>query len=432
MITYSIHASALVERWHIAGVFMNALFRRFVLLSLLVLTGLPNAYAVTALPVDTPVLNTQETVNVAGTISTITGAAISPLLVGGGHGAFRYYTTKPELREKLPWTASPWFWGPLLTLGLLFLFNGTIGRLIPFLARSMDAIESLEGKFALLYASPLVLSIAMTLINTLEKSRMVVALEPVVSGFHRVALNSVTISSPGLLDWLLYTVILLTALFIFLVVWLLSQTVNTLVLICPVPVLGSVLKFLQYGVLILLMVMTAISPWLGLLVALPIILFAMIVAGWCFRFTVFGTVLAWDLVLFRRRKSSLQPIAFSDDINVLPARTLGRVSRTAEGRLEFNYRPWLILPMRSISIVCPIYLKRNLLCPQLQTTINGKQFDPVLFNLPPRYRGAEDALASGLGLADIREGALLRGWSACAAWLGQVFRRKTPMESAPK
>ena len=47
----------------------------------------------------------------AQTISLITGVAISPLLGTGAVGAWRYFQVKtPQERANLPWFAQPWFW----------------------------------------------------------------------------------------------------------------------------------------------------------------------------------------------------------------------------------------------------------------------------------------------------------------------------------
>src|SRR6266545_7952096 len=55
-------------------------------------------------------------VELAQTLSTVTGVAISPLLGVGAVGAWKYYHTPPEKRARLPWFAQPAFWIPALVL----------------------------------------------------------------------------------------------------------------------------------------------------------------------------------------------------------------------------------------------------------------------------------------------------------------------------
>jgi hypothetical protein len=62
-------------------------------------------------------------VQIAQTLSTITGVAISPLLGVGAVGCYQYFKAEtPEQKAKLPWFANPLFWVPaFLVVGLCFL-----------------------------------------------------------------------------------------------------------------------------------------------------------------------------------------------------------------------------------------------------------------------------------------------------------------------
>jgi hypothetical protein len=56
-------------------------------------------------------------VQMAQTLSTITGVAISPLLGVSAVGCYQYCQARTaEQKTKLPWFASPWFWGPAFLL----------------------------------------------------------------------------------------------------------------------------------------------------------------------------------------------------------------------------------------------------------------------------------------------------------------------------
>ena len=52
----------------------------------------------------------------AGTLSQITGVAISPMLGVSAVGAYTYFRTPTEKRASLPWYARPAFWIPALLL----------------------------------------------------------------------------------------------------------------------------------------------------------------------------------------------------------------------------------------------------------------------------------------------------------------------------
>src|SRR5262245_36082568 len=59
---------------------------------------------------------------IAKTITMITGVAISPLLGVGAYGAWTWVGATEEERADLPWYAKPVFWLPaLLVVGLVFI-----------------------------------------------------------------------------------------------------------------------------------------------------------------------------------------------------------------------------------------------------------------------------------------------------------------------
>ena len=66
--------------------------------------------AATAAPATKPAAGRSPALALAGTISTVTGIAISPLLGTGAYGAYQWIVAKDDAaRAKLPWFSQPKF-----------------------------------------------------------------------------------------------------------------------------------------------------------------------------------------------------------------------------------------------------------------------------------------------------------------------------------
>ena len=159
-----------------------------------------------------------------------------------------------------------------------------------------------------------------------------------------------------------------------------------------------------------------LSPALGFLVAAAYALLACALAGWSFRWMVFGAVFATDLLLGRDRPPAPGgALAFS-------GRALGGVARRTPGWVvregaaaAFVYRPWLVLPRRRLPL-------------QALEAVGEGWFHAVLLErggevvarFAPRHRRRAGELGAQLGLpvVDARPGAGLRG--ALASLRGDV------------
>src|SRR3954471_7111864 len=64
-------------------------------------------------------------------ISQVTGVAISPLLGTSAMGAWRYYRTPAEFRDRLPWFCHPAAWGFCFGLLALCFLKDTFGAAAP-------------------------------------------------------------------------------------------------------------------------------------------------------------------------------------------------------------------------------------------------------------------------------------------------------------
>src|ERR1035438_7085956 len=94
-------------------------------------------------------------VEIAKTLSMITGVAISPLLGVSAVGCYQYYKAQTdEQRAKLPWFASPVFWVPAFLVIVLCFIKDTAGVALATVApKPLDAIESIEHKISGLVAT---------------------------------------------------------------------------------------------------------------------------------------------------------------------------------------------------------------------------------------------------------------------------------------
>jgi hypothetical protein len=109
----------------------------------------------------------------------------------------------------------------------------------------------------------------------------------------------------------------------------------------------------------------------------------------------------------------------------VPVRTYGRLFKTADGRLEFRYRPWLMLRPRVATVA---------IAPRSLAVGTGVFFsdvvdeeDDALFSLPPRYRGHEGKVAQAYGFGTARPIGLHRAWSELREMLGGRAVRQAPL-----
>jgi len=168
---------------------------------------------------------------------------------------------------------------------------------------------------------------------------------------------------------------------------------------------------------------------LGAAWALIIIVVCYFLAGWSFRLPHFGTVFLWDLLTFRRKRFMVEPTAnklfLARKLDKAPVRSYGRLVKNEAGKLVLNYRPWLVLPQRSVELPegkyeagCGAFYSELLL-------VYGEDTRSICL-LPPRYRGHEAELVKAYGFAGTREVGLRAMWT----WLKGMFGFRRPLETA--
>lgn len=359
---------------------------------------------------------------VARTINETTGYAISPLLAAGVLGAYKYYSIdQGKRRGRIPWNLSPYFWIPMLTIGFLFMFHDLLGSWIPFLAKPMAAVENIEGKVtAVFVAVPCVASgVGIDLIRTVA--------QPVTSMF--ALQDSYNMAGffirPSTLIFVILSLVFLGIAFS--VVWLFLQAINALILMSPFAPVDWILNVFKYVLLTTLLVCSLISPFLGLALALAIVLSSWYVSGWCFRLMIFGTTFAWDILTMKHREAygnvSVIKAFTSRRMPNIPKRTYGLLSCNSQN-LEFAYRRWLIFPRRIVALESSSHLiERGLISPSVVHKTEYRL--ERLFVLPPRYRTNEKYVCEALKIFTVTDSRSVRGLKAGVNWLKDMISGKT-------
>jgi len=338
--------------------------------------------------------------------------AISPLLGVSGVGAYKWYKTVPEKRAGLAWYAQPWFWIPALVLVGLALVKDTFGAALPTAVKKpFDVIEAIENKISGLVAA----GAFVPLIAIIFKS----------AGDDGAWLRDAGLAAVDVTPWLnLLTVPLAVAAFT--VVFLVSHVINVLILISPFTLVDTALKGARAAVLSTVALTSFANPYVGAVWSLCIILVCWFLSGWAFRLFVFGTVFTWDLRTFRKTRFKVEPEAnwvfTARAIGKTPLRTYGRLTRGPKGELVLRYRPWLILPRKSLTLPPGRYaVGRGLFYSEI-IAHDGKEEVPML-TLAPCYRTHEGELNSLYALDGVHDAGVVKGMKTLWNWVKEPFGR---------
>ncbi len=344
------------------------------------------------------------------TVSLITGVAISPMLGVGAVGAYQWWDAPKEKRAELPWFANPLFWIPaLLLVGACFL-KDTAGIALPVvLKKPFDVAETIEHKISGLVATGAFVPIAASI-------------------FHAPAQPGAALAEAGLaaidLHWLYNALMVPVAMAAFVIVFLASNAINTLILLSPFTTVDAALKGFRTTILASVVGTSFVNPWMGAAWALVVILFSWLIAGWSFRLSHFGMSFVWDFVT--GRKNRFRPDAKENKMFLgrqtekVPTRTYGKLSRNEMGELVFHYRPWLLLAQRRLVLPAGNYeAGRGVFYSEI-LRVEGDSAKTVML-LPPRYRGHEEEIAKIYHFTGVREVGLRAAW----AWLKSLFGGRT-------
>lgn len=302
-------------------------------------------------------------------------------------------------------------------MGSLFTINTAIGNAVPFLKTPMNVIEEHENKVTgLLIGLPMVLT---RLFPDLDIPSSLDSAGAINGGHFPVAMSNPV--AAGLIA-------IPAVIACYSVVWLTFHSMHVIALVSPFGIIDTGLKFGRLGLLGMIALLSFISPLLGMLICTVIILISYFIAGWSFRLLIFGSLLSWDLLLFRHRRQNP-----SDDviargflcrtIENAPVRSYGRLSRNHNGKLLFHYRPWLMAPEQRLELSTEnLSIQRGIVSPIAQERSSGSDEPRNLVRFRPKFRGHEDTLAQHLEASGIEDHVIRRGLRQAAAWLQEVCR----------
>ncbi len=354
----------------------------------------------------------------AALVTQVTGIAISPLLGVSAVGAYRWWAAKTdEQKAALPWFAHPGFW----TLALL-LVAGVAAKdaagatLPPGWKKPLDVAETIENKVSGLVAAGAVIPSLVTFGSKLIMDSAGAPPELHTTGLAMLPLATFDSS------WLLSILMVPLSVAVFAVVWLSSHAINVLILLSPWGAIDAALKGLRTAILGLVTATAWIDPVVGATLSVVIVIIAYFTAGWAFRLTTFGTVFCWDFFTVRRSRFKLladgNKLFTGAKLEGVPPRTYGRLYQAADGGLTLKFRPWLVMPERSVAVP-----REGLVvgCGVFYSEVLGH--DPkldanrTLLLLPPRYVGHEELFARTYHISGTCEVGLRRAWS----WLKEAL-----------
>jgi hypothetical protein len=199
--------------------------------------------------------------------------------------------------------------------------------------------------------------------------------------------------------------------------------INVLILISPWGGIDAALKTARTAMLAALASISMLSPWVGAMLSLVLVLLAWALAGWSFRMMIFGAVFSWDFLTFRKKRcqpGARENWAFAGRrIAKVPNRTYGKLVKMEGGKLQFVYRPWLVMVPRTLDVPEAKFAVGNgLFYPSLER-VEGEETQ-TWFNFPPRYASHEAELGGIYGVP-VRDVGIIKGFKAAWRWLRDLF-----------
>ena len=147
------------------------------------------------------------------------------------------------------------------------------------------------------------------------------------------------------------------------------------------------------------------------------ILIAVLVAGWSFRLTIFGSIFSWDFFTLRRSRYQMKEndnkMFAGGNLPEVPVRTYGKLSKTESG-VTFTYKPWMVMPAKTAVVPRDgLVVGKGLFLSTVQNSDEN-----TYFILPPRYRGHEEELSKTYAMAGVNPAGLRKAWSAMRELFG--------------
>jgi hypothetical protein len=195
-----------------------------------------------------------------------------------------------------------------------------------------------------------------------------------------------------------------------------------LILLSPWGGADTALKAMRTSVLSLVAATAYIDPVVGATVSVVIIIVAYFMSGWAFRLMVFGSEFTWDFFTLRSRRFRLladgNKLFTARAVAGVPMRTYGRLYQMAEGKLIFKFRPWLVLPERTMEVPGEgLVVGKGVFFSEVLGFDKPADKVDTLLLLPPRYRGHEDLFARTYHISGTCDVGLRKAWG----WIKEAF-----------
>lgn len=363
---------------------------------------------------------------IAVAAATLTGEAVNPMFGVTARSIYVYYDTDEIMRQNLSWYYQPKFWVPMGLFILAMFFKGTVGEAAPFLKKPLDAASDLVSKAGGLASLPIIVSMFAGQISEPVKDSLVF-LQHNFSGVAMAAEQVVNNSEGGsFLQTVSYIISAAIGSFIYIIIWLCFNTFEVLILVSPFPIVDAGLKTFRLTVMGAIAGITALNPWAGLAVSAVLALICFFIAGWSLRLSVFGLIYSTDIIFLRSRRTRVSEPrikVFSNHAlrKKVPARTYGKLL-LENGKLVFKYRPWLIMPLRTLELekspgkleVGDGLFNAYIICPE------SEGYD-IFFRLPPKYNKCSFDICNKFGFLQVRDISVLRGLKNLFGFIRDAF-----------
>jgi hypothetical protein len=297
----------------------------------------------------------------------------------------------------------------MLLLVLIFI-KDTFGGFAPLIKKPLDAIEVLFVNHA-----SLVLIVFPVLLNQVARVMGYTSLKGLfadgLSGPVVYAATAHTASAYhafSVATAVLYTVV---GVAVAGVVWLLGHCFDVLALISPFPFVDFVLKLVRNVIFAILLASSIVSPHLGLLLSLAVIIVSFLLFGWALRLAFFGSLFAWSMLEMMLMEIQEKPTrengvrAFSAGMKNIKRRTYGKLAPGENRALVFSYRRLLVGPEKTVVVgrADSFAVGRGVFYPTVVEPIESADKHRVVFRLLPTYRGVEEEVRVCLDLVAVRD-----------------------------
>ena len=84
-------------------------------------------------------------------------------------------------------------------------------------------------------------------------------------------------------------------------IWLISHTFELMVFLCPFTSIDLILKSIQQAGTTTILLLSLVFPPVAMVICLFYFLVCLVIVGYCFRFSLFGTTMLWHFVARRGR-----------------------------------------------------------------------------------------------------------------------------------